>query len=139
MGSITDHRFVRFCIVGGTGFVVDLTVLLGMIQFFDANPVKARIFSFAIALSVTWILNRTFTFHAQTSDNRLAEWIRYAFINSTGGAINLAIYSALIMTGRIPFSIPFVALSIASAIALIFNYFGSKIFVFIKKPNRYHH
>lgn len=127
----TSHPFVRFCFVGSIGFCTDLLVLLSLMALFDAGPIVARAFSFMVAMTVTWLLNRSITFRVRTVGNYSSEWLKYAAVNGTGGAINFSIYSLLILARTSPLDLPIIALSIATGIALIFNYLGSKHFVFV--------
>jgi putative flippase GtrA len=54
--------FYRFCRWGGFGFVADGIVLLTLIYVFDVHPLLSRIFSFGIAVALTFQLNRSWTF-----------------------------------------------------------------------------
>jgi hypothetical protein len=55
-------RFARFSVIGSLGFLVDAGVLQLLITMTDLGPLLARIGSFAIAVLVTFALNRYWTF-----------------------------------------------------------------------------
>jgi len=55
-------RFLRFALVGTIGFVVDASVLRLVVAIFAINLYAGRLVSFLAAATVTWLLNRTFTF-----------------------------------------------------------------------------
>ena len=94
------------------------------------DVLPARLCSFSVALTTTWLLNRRLSFAAHASDRRMAGWLRYAPINGLGGALNLAIFLALTRTGAAWLGTPMAALAIASVCALLFNYTGSRWLVF---------
>jgi len=54
--------FIVFVGGGGFGFVADGIVLLTLIYVFDVHPLLSRIFSFGIAVALTFQLNRSWTF-----------------------------------------------------------------------------
>jgi len=123
-------EFVSFIFVGGTGFVCDLIILQTLLFFADMDPISARLISFSVAITITWFLNRNITFKSAKSTNKTKEWFKYTIVNSLGGGINLLIYMLLVSSDINHFSSPLIALSIASAVALIFNFISNKILVF---------
>jgi putative flippase GtrA len=127
---IRQHPFPRFCLVGATGFLIDASLLALLYHALGIEVVPARICSFGVALTATWLLNRKITFHRVASPRRLREWGRYALINGIGGTLNLGVFFGLThaVTGLI--SEPMPALVVASACALAFNYIGSRTLVF---------
>jgi putative flippase GtrA len=127
---IRHHPFPRFCLVGGTGFVIDAALLVLLHHLLGAGLLLARTCSFGVALTATWLLNRKITFHQSASPQRLQEWGRYALINGLGGALNLGIFFALTQADAGVLSGPLAALVVASACALVFNYVGSRTLVF---------
>ena len=96
MGSSIRSRatqLVRFLVVGGVGFVVDAVALLVMVHWAGLSPVWSRIPSLMIALTVTWLLHRSFTFRSsRRRPASAAEWLRFVVANGIGNALNLALY-----------------------------------------------
>ncbi|OOZ36950.1 hypothetical protein BOW51_04770 [Solemya velesiana gill symbiont] len=127
---LLNSSFLRFCYVGAAGFITDATILMLLVYQFGSSLVTARLISFSIALTVTWLLNRHFTFYEKKSPEEFNEWLRYAIINGIGGAINLGTYFFVISLELNLITHPFIALVISSAVALIFNYWGSRLIVF---------
>jgi putative flippase GtrA len=124
------RQFANFLVVGSIGFVADGGLLLALIHVAGLSPPFARLISFSVAVTVTWLLNRLLTFRRHASDRRLAEWRRYVVVNGIGGLINLGIFMSLV--GPVPgFGVePLIAFAIASAVALLFNFLGSRCFAF---------
>ena len=120
-------RFMRFCAVGAAGFCTDAGVLFGLLSVFPDRFLAARLISIGTALTLTWALNRRHTF-GSSDPRRLAEWSRFAGINACGAALNFTLYAALLHSW--PWLSPLLALAAGSALALIFNYLGTRQFVF---------
>jgi putative flippase GtrA len=119
-----------FALIGGIGFLVDALVLALLVHGHGWGKYSARFVSFAIAVTVTWLLNRNFTFADNRTSNRRSEYTRYITVQITGMGINLLIYSLCIETSAVMDRWPVIALAVGSAVALIFNYVGARIFVF---------
>ena len=116
------RQFSKFFIVGVVGFGVDAGVLYLLLA--NLGPYFSRLISFLIAVFVTWLLNRHFVF--SKTQNSTREGISYFSVQGIGFLINFCIYSVLVYQEFMPF----IALVIASAIALFWNFFGAKILVF---------
>lgn len=119
---------IGFILVGAMGFVVDAAVLTVLSQVFGLNLYVSRLFSFVVACLATWLLNRAFVF-ASTSD-RKREYGRYFVVQSGGALLNLGVFSVLVALLPPLQKLPVVPLAIASAVALFFNFAGSRLWVF---------
>ena len=130
---LQNHSFPRFVLVGGAGFLVDggLLSLLHFLLNFDVIP--ARLFSFSIAVTATWYLNRVITFHSTRTTRRFPEWGRYAVVAVLGGTLNLAIFFALTRGEARGIFDVMSALVFATAFSLSFNYAGSRLLVFTNR------
>jgi putative flippase GtrA len=130
-----DGHFMRFCCAGGLGFVVDFTVLKTVVHL-GLNPIGARCISFSVAVVVTWLVNRAWTFKAHTMAGPRAlvrEFAGYLAVQSVGFAANFSVYTAMVigipaLNGRLlP---PAIA---GTAVGLLVNYFGAKHLVFRRR------
>lgn len=119
--------FARFCGVGALGFLIDAGLLLWFTQSLGLNPYLARVFSILLALTMTWAMHRNWTFRSGNR-GRMSEWSRFAAVNGAGGALNYAVYSAILLA--LPGTAPLVALAAGSAIALIANFLGARMWAF---------
>ena len=131
-GLATLHRatpqFLRYVLVGAVGFAVDAALLLLLIHIGGMSRLWARIPSFLVAVTVTWLLHRNFTFaNANHTAPSLHEWLRFAVANALGNGANLVIYAVLV--GLFDWeALP--ALAVASVAALGVNYGLSARWVF---------
>lgn len=123
-------RFLRFSVVGVVGFVVDAGVLQALVTLADWGPIAARLVSVPTAVFATWLLNRTITFPESHGGPILRSLVRYAAVSAAGAGVNFAVYSALVIASRSMATTPLVPLAIASVVALVVNYLGSKHFAF---------
>jgi putative flippase GtrA len=131
--------FARFSVIGGLGFLADAGVLELLIAMTNLGPLLARIGSFAIAVLVTFALNRYWTFSGSQRRPWAQAFLAYLTVQSVGFAANLAVYSFMILVLPPPLGQPVIALAAASAFALTLNYIGARDFVFaapraLKRP-----
>ena len=122
-------RFMRFGLVGALGFVVDAGVMQLLVSFAGVGAIEARAVSIPTAVFATWLLNRSFTF-GKTADAALPSLVRYAAVSAGGATINFLVYTALVLASSTLEARPMIPLAIASIVALVFNYLGSKHFAF---------
>src|SRR5207249_3028596 len=88
-------QFLRFAVIGTIGFVVDSSALMFAIKVGPLDLYSGRVFSFLIASSCTWALNRRFTFKP-TPEHPFIQWLRFLGANGVGFAANYATYAALV-------------------------------------------
>ena len=65
--------FGRFVIVGGVGFCVDGGILVLLHQYFGLGILVSRLFSFLVAGTTTWYLNRRLTFQTGLHTTQVKE------------------------------------------------------------------
>jgi len=120
----------EFVVVGGIGFVVDALILSTLIHGFDVGPLIARVFSFSGAVTVTWLLNRIWTFSRTMTAHKGSEYTRYIIVQTCGWMINFSVYAICIATSAIMLAYPVLALAVGSIVAATFNFLGARHFVF---------
>lgn len=115
--------FVRFCVVGVIGFAVDAGATVYLTQSVDRDPLQARVVAFLLAATVTWALNRRFTFRSKAG---VSTWVPYVMLTAVGAAINLGIYLAWIrFAGEDAFGV-LSGVGAGSIAALSFNFLASR-------------
>lgn len=122
--------FAKFCVVGVIGFVVDAGTLYLCMDQAGLDPYTGRIFSFLFAATVTWALNRRYTFRGSAPAPRTRQWARFVSANAVGGALNYGVYSALILSGGWFAGAPVLAVAVGSVAGLAFNFTASRKFIF---------
>lgn len=123
---------IAFGLVGAIGFVIDGGILTVLSQRFGVNIYLSRLCSFTMATLGTWILNRTLVFKAQELDaqNKRQEYGKYLLVQIGGALLNLGVFSALIKAVPSLETIPVVPLAIGAVFGMLFNYSGSRYWVF---------
>ncbi len=119
---------VKFGLVGAVGFVVDSAVLMAVIAS-GLDPYTGRAVSFMVAVTTTWRLNRSFTFRDR-DPRLLGQWVKFATVNSIGGAVNYATYAVLVSETQIVATWPVLGVVAGSLAGMVFNLYLSKRFVF---------
>lgn len=120
-------QFLRFCIVGTIGFAVDGGLTLLLSQFAGVDPLPARAVAFLVAASVTWLLNRSYTFRSAAGRS---SWLAYLLCTAVGAFINLGIYSAWLAWAGEGGARILAGVAFGSAAALGFNFLVSRHVVF---------
>ncbi len=127
---VIPREFPRFCAVGAIGFVVDAGVLHILTRQFGLDPYSGRFISFLLAATVTWQLNRHYTFSAAGESRLCRQWGRYVAANAMGGGLNYLTYSAGVMLFDIVQQHLLLGVAVGSAIGLLVNYTASRHLVF---------
>ncbi|MBB3287297.1 MULTISPECIES: GtrA family protein [unclassified Rhizobium] len=125
-------KLFRFLIAGSVGFIVDAGVLHLLLWFTPFGPFVGRAISIPSALLATWFINRNFTF-GRSDRSLAAEGFRYGSVGLTSALLNYALFSSLLMAE--PALRPIIALTLASAAATAFSFFGYSRFVFRHRQN----
>ncbi|MWD29576.1 GtrA family protein [Aquicoccus sp. SCR17] len=130
------RQFARFAAVGGVGFLVDGGLLYALVHF-GAAPLLARALSFPAAVTVTWSLNRSWTFAASGPPGEQARrYRRYFVIQVVGALSNYLVYAfALALTG-LSAAGAVQALAIGALAGLAVNFAGARLLVFQDAPTR---
>jgi len=84
-------RLLKFAAVGAVGFVVDAGVLVMLVHWTGVAPLPGRIASFVTAASVTYLLNKRFTFRVMDNFG-VDRWLIYVGATAVGAGINVGIY-----------------------------------------------
>jgi putative flippase GtrA len=123
-------RVVHFLLAGSAGFCVDALLLSALVTGLGWSPYSARILSFAAAMTVTWLLNRTLTFRDRPSSRMAPELARYAVVQIGGVVVNYGIFSLVVTLSDQAARWPVLALVPAAAAAMCLTYLGMHYFAF---------
>jgi putative flippase GtrA len=121
-------QFLRFACVGTVGFAVDGGILTSLMRL-GWEPLPARLISFSVAVVITWLINKAWTF-GPTAPSARGGGMRYAGVQIIGALINLAIFTLLMAAFPVLRQVPWVPLAMAALVALVFNYLATRHLVF---------
>jgi dolichol-phosphate mannosyltransferase len=119
-------QLVRFGLVGGSGYLINLAVFAVLSEVLGVHHVAAAIGAFCVAVTNNFILNRHWTFRAGDGHAGF-QAMRFFAVSIAALLINLVVLEALVSgtsLGNLP------AQAIAVAIAMPFNFLGNKLWTF---------
>jgi putative flippase GtrA len=119
------EQLVKFCIVGGTGYVINLAVFTLLVTVFDVHYIPAAVCSFLVAVTNNYTWNRHWTFRTQRGH---VAWqgMRFLVVSTLALGANLLVLHVLVTLGLDE--------RLAQAIAIILvtpiNFVGNKLWSF---------
>ncbi len=128
--KLIPSRILSFAVVGGIGFIIDALIVSLLVMIYSWGPIRARLVSFTFAVCITWILNRQWTFRSGKNQKKSLELTRYYCVQMSGGGVNLLVYSLILVAVSELQHYPVVPLFFGSMVAMLFNYFAMKKYVF---------
>lgn len=110
-----QHPALKFALVGGTGFLVDTTMLILLYDVVGLDLASARAIAFVVAATSNWILNRRFTFNRQRyATTWSAQWLRFVGSALISALPNLGIFFLLMML--LPETLPYIIFAMCCGI-----------------------
>lgn len=124
----------RFGSVGVVGFLVDAGVLTAA-MLLGAGPWLGRVFSYVVAASTTFGLNRAWTFRAADRSRPITrDWSVFLLVNLVGFACNYGTYAAMVTGLPAVREFPVLGVAAGSLAGMAGNFLLSRRYVF---RNRY--
>jgi putative flippase GtrA len=121
-------QLVKFSIVGGTGYVINLAVFAALVEGAGIHYRTAAALAFCVAVTNNFLWNRHWTFEA-THSHAGFQAVRFFVVSLVALAFNLLVLELLVSVGELP-KIPAQALAILAATPL--NFVGNKMWSFGK-------
>ncbi len=120
--------------IGGIGFIVDTGILYLLAYSFDVSLYTGRVISYLSAVTVTWLLNRCFTFNSESTDlasvGILSQWLKFASCNVLGALVNYSVYALFISASGWFYEFPVFAVAIGTLFSVNINFYLSRKYVF---------
>jgi len=121
-------KLFHFCVIGGVGYVVNLTVFAVLIHAFTFHHIAAAIGAFFVAVSNNFVWNRTWTFRDSAADGHTGfQAARFLAVSIVGLCVNVVALALFVGKLRLP-ELP--AQALAVAIAMPVNFAGNKLWTF---------
>ena len=118
-------QLAKFCVVGASGYAVNLVVYSILLDYFDVHYIPAAIGSFLVAVANNYAWNRTWTFRATRGDVGAQGW-RFVVVSTVALLANLLLLHFFVSAG--------LGKKTAQAIAIILvtplNFVGNKLWSF---------
>jgi len=126
-------RLIKFCIVGASGFCVNLGLLAIFVEVVGMHKVWAQIPSYQISILTNFMFNDFWTF----SDRRtpglksfLIRAVKFNLVSQVGWGINISVYYVALNFAGIYY---IVSQIIAVAVATMWNFFSNLIWTWRQK------
>ena len=131
LGRMRDSviaQFFKFGVVGAVGFVFDTTTVYALRHAIGLYG--AGIAAYFVAVTVTWGLNRVWTFRGQGHGPAHWQWLRFASANLLGFVLNRGTYAVLIASVPACAQQPVLAVAAGSLAGMFVNFSLSRRLVF---------
>lgn len=122
-------QFIKFCVVGGTGVVVDFGITFLFKEKLKLNKYITNSLGFMAAASTNYLLNRWWTFRSH--DPEVAQqYVQFVGISAIGLILNNIIIYLLNDKARLNF---YLSKLIAIGLVTLWNFFMNYYFTFTGK------
>ncbi len=111
------NQLVRFCVVGASGYAVNLAVFSLLVHGLGAHHTLAALGAFAVAWTNNFVLNKFWTFQ-QHGLSAARQGARYLAVSLVALGANLLLLEALVRTGTA--EVPAQAIAIAAVMPVNF-------------------
>ncbi|MGI9424696.1 MAG: GtrA family protein [Hyphomicrobiaceae bacterium] len=121
------RHYGGFVLAGVLALITDIAVLQFLTWSLSLSAVIARPFSIAVAMVVSWLINRTITFAYRHSPT-VAEFLQFAAVSWMAQLVNYVIFVVVLLIR--PQTHAIAAVVVASLIAMFVSYAGFRYGVF---------
>jgi putative flippase GtrA len=136
------RQFIKFCLIGFTSMLIDISVAWCLTYKLNWNWILARTISFTFAVTNGYIWNSIWTFKGMGSGARHEQYMKFLAVNIVGLIANILIMKSVffIFTGRIihqgnPDKAHWIiATGIAVVIVSCWNFVANKKWTFADAP-----
>ena len=119
------EQLVQFCLVGATGYAVNLWVFSFLVLVADVHYIPAAVCSFLVAVTNNYAWNRLWTFRAERG-HLAYQGLRFLVVSTLALGANLLVLYALVQAGLTEV----VAQAIAIVLVTPVNFVGNKLWSF---------
>ena len=92
------QQLLRFCVVGGTGYLVNLAVFAALVFGVDAHHTVAALGAFAVAWTSNFVVNKFWTFRRHGL-SAFQQGVRYLAVSLVALGLNLVLLEVLVRAG----------------------------------------
>jgi putative flippase GtrA len=119
------EQLLKFCVVGASGYVVNLTVFSFLVLVVGLHYIPAAVCSFLVAVTNNYTWNRLWTFRAQRGHLGY-QGMRFLVVSTLALGANLVVLHALVTAGLVEV----LAQAIAIVLVTPVNFVGNKLWSF---------
>jgi putative flippase GtrA len=126
------YQLVKFCVVGGSGYVVNLCVFAACVNLLSMHHLAAATCAFVVAVANNFWWNRHWTFGAGDGHAGF-QAARFFTVSVVAFLFGATILEVLVSVAGVQ-EVPAQAMAIAAATPL--NFLGNKMWSFARSPQR---
>lgn len=140
MSRSVSRELLTFGLIGIVGLFVDMAALAVALHLLGLDPYGGRVFSYLMAATATWYLNRRYTFIGVSRRGAIRQWGKFLAANAVGALVNYGVYVLVLQAGPAFLAamglegagrfLPYAGVAAGSISGLIFNFTLSKLIVF---------
>jgi len=119
-------QLLKFGVVGGSGYVVNLAVFAALTGALDVHHIPAAIGAFCVAVANNFAWNRFWTFDA-TEGHAGFQAARFLAVSLVGLGLNLALLEAFVTALEFP---ALAGQALAVGLTMPVNFIGNKLWTF---------
>ena len=124
-------QFVKFCLVGLSGILLDTAVLVACVEWGRLDPRFAAVFAFLAAVTWNYALNRAWTFRLARSRRIARSYVSFVVICGVGFGVRVGVMHVLMVYAGMGARPWYIGASIAGILAAtLTNFLGSKYVAF---------
>jgi dolichol-phosphate mannosyltransferase len=135
--KLYDFRFpgfvelIKFCLVGGLGVFVDLSVVASLKELAGMDTRLCQVFGFAAAVTFNYAINRRFSFKDAHKTPLLYSYVAYVAANLVGLSLRMLVIQLMMAMTQLDRGYGYLLLSLLGiAVATVVNFVGVKYFAF---------
>ena len=121
-------QLAKFCVVGASGYVVNLGVYALLVRGFDVHYMVAAVFSFCVAVTNNYLWNRLWTFRGHRG-HFYYQGLRFFVVAWCALAANLIVLRVLVALGLDPVAAQAIAIILVTPV----NFVGNKLWSFRRR------
>jgi putative flippase GtrA len=121
-------QLAKFCLVGVSGYAVNLTVYALLVRGFGVHYLPAAVCSFAVAVANNYLWNRLWTFRGQRG-HFYYQGLRFLLVSWCALAANLLVLRALVGLGLDEITAQAIAIVVVTPV----NFLGNKLWSFRRR------
>lgn len=121
-------QFLMFGVVGVIGFLADTATVYSL--RYSLGLYGAGAAAYVVAATVTWLLNRVWTFRGQGTGAVHQQWARFLMVNLGGFVLNRGTYAILVTFVPLCAAQPVYAVGAGAIVGMFLNFRLSRAIVF---------
>jgi dolichol-phosphate mannosyltransferase len=114
------HQLLRFCVVGASGYLVNLLVFSLLVHAADWHYIAAGVGAFVVAWTNNFVLNKFWTFRRHEL-SAVQQGARYLAVSLVALALNLVVLELLVQAGSPEVPAQAIAIAVVTPVNFLLN------------------